>query len=181
MNQPHIEFKDDHTPIGYLITFRSYGTWLHGDSRGSVDRFHRRYGSPLLPTNVQRKEYEQSLLTHPPVKLNARRRAAVESGIRETCTIRKWLLWAFNIRSNHVHSVVSAECKPEPILSALKANATRSMREAGCWQSERTPWAYRGSKKYLWTEKQLHDAIAYVLYDQGEPLPEHDQLHNGER
>ncbi len=70
-------------------------------------------------------------------------------------------------------SVVSANCKPEPILSALKANATRSMREAGCWPNERSPWVYRGSKRYLWTEKQLFDAIAYVLYDQGEPLPEH--------
>jgi hypothetical protein len=29
---------------------------------------------------------------------------------------------------------------------------------------------YRGSKRYLWTEKELVDAIAYVMYDQGEPL-----------
>jgi hypothetical protein len=25
-------------------------------------------------------------------------------------------------------------------------------------------------KRYLWNEKELLDAIAYVLYDQGEPL-----------
>jgi len=31
MLQPHQEFNEDHTPVGYLITFRSYGTWLHGD------------------------------------------------------------------------------------------------------------------------------------------------------
>src|SRR5260370_25636817 len=29
------EFNEDHTPLGYLITFRTYGTWLHGDQRGS--------------------------------------------------------------------------------------------------------------------------------------------------
>jgi REP element-mobilizing transposase RayT len=172
MSQPHIEFKDEHTPIAYLITFRAYGTWLYGDSRGSVDRFHRVYGTSMLPPNGQRTEYEQGLLTHSSVKLDTRQRAAVECGIRETCAIRKWLLWAFNIRTDHVHAVVSANCKPEPILSALKANATRSMREAGCWESGRTPWVYRGSKRYLWTEKQLNDAIAYVLYDQGSPLPE---------
>jgi len=45
------------------------------------------------------------------------------------------------------------------------------MREAGTWQSGRSPWVRRESKKYLWTEKELMDAIAYVLYDQGEPLP----------
>ena len=61
--------------------------------------------------------------------------------------------------------------KPEAILNALKANATRSMRDAGCWRSDQSPWTYRGSKKYLWTEKELADAIAYVEYDQGGPLP----------
>lgn len=29
MTRPHLEFKDDHIPIAYLITFRGYGTWLH--------------------------------------------------------------------------------------------------------------------------------------------------------
>jgi REP element-mobilizing transposase RayT len=174
MTQPDLEFEENHIPLAYLITFRGYGTWLHGDSRGSVDRFHRVFGTPMLPPNRQRRQYKQSLLAQRPVKLDSGRRAAVERGIRETCTVRKWQLWACNIRTNHVHSVVSANCKPEPILSALKANATRTMREAGCWHSERSPWAYRGSKRYLWTEKQLLDAIAYVLYDQGEPLPEHE-------
>ena len=45
MNEPHTEFSDDHTPTAYLITFRSYGTWPHGDNRGSVDRFHKGYGN----------------------------------------------------------------------------------------------------------------------------------------
>ncbi len=73
--------------------------------------------------------------------------------------------------TNHVHAVVSANRKPETILNALKANATRSMKDGGCWRSDQSPWTYRGSKKYLWTEKELADAIAYVENDQGEPLP----------
>ena len=174
MTRSHSEFHDDHTPLAYHITFRGYGTWLHGDSRGSVDRFHRIYGTPTLPPSPRRKQYERRLLKQPPVKLNANQRAAVESGIRETCKFRKWALWAFNIRTNHVHSVVTADRKAEQVLIALKANATRSMREAGCWHSELSPWAYRGSKRRIWTEKQLLDTIAYVLYDQGEPLPESD-------
>ena len=124
----------------------------------------------MLPPNIQRTNYERRLRKQHPVTLNSRQRAAVESAIRETCTIRNWSLWALNTRTNHVHSVVTADCKPERILSALKANATRSMREAGCWKSDPSPWVHRGSKKYLWTEKALVDAIAYVMYDQGEPL-----------
>ena len=171
----YLDFNNDHAPLGYLITFRSYGTWLHGDGRGSVDRFHRSYGTPILPVNAQRQKFEQRLIKQPPVKLDSRQRAAVESGIRETCTIRKWSLWALNVRTNHVHAVVSANCKPEPILNALKANATRSMKEAGCWNGNGSPWAYRGSKRYLWTEKELLDAIAYVMYDQSEPLPNRER------
>lgn len=170
MNQSPADFNDDHTPVGYLITFRAFGTWLHGDERGSVDRFHRTYGTPMLPPNRQRREYEHRLRRQAPVKLGRRRRSAIESAIRETCAIRKWLLWAFNIRTNHVHTVVSASCKPSRVLSAFKANATRKMREDRCWWNVRSPWAYRGSKKYLWTEKALDDSIAYVMYDQGEPL-----------
>ena len=157
-------------PVAYFITFRSYGTWLHGRS-GSVDRFHNTYDTPKLPPNQQRLQYNQRNLSQSPVKLGTRARAAVESAVRETCEIRKWGLWAFNIRTNHVHTVLSANCEAELVLNALKANATRKMRETGCWRSERTPWVRRGSKRYLWNERALLNAIAYVLYDQGEPLP----------
>ena len=30
------DFKD--APLAYFISFRTFGTWLHGDRRGSVDR-----------------------------------------------------------------------------------------------------------------------------------------------
>ena len=164
------DFNDDHTPLGYLITFRAYGTWLHGDARGSVDRDHRRYGAPMLPLSPRRKQIESRLLKHPPVKFTARQRAAIDSGIRETCVIRKWELWALNVRTNHLHCVVTAHANPKTILTALKANATRSMREAGCWRSDVGPWARGGSQRYLWAEEELANAIAYVVEDQGEPL-----------
>ena len=73
-------------------------------------------------------------------------------------------------RSGSDRAVGVANCDPEIVLIALKANATRKMREAGCWNSSKTPWAKRGSKKRLWTEEQVNEAIAYVEYDQGEPL-----------
>ena len=79
-------------------------------------------------------------------------------------------MWTVNVRANHVHAVVSADKRADAVRSALKANATRAMREAGLWTSELSPWEFRGSKKYLWDEKQLADAIAYVECDQGEPL-----------
>ena len=169
MMQRHTEFQSEHIPYGYLITFRAYGTWLHGRP-GSVDRFHNVYGQPKLPGNAQRLRYNMNLRAQPPVKLNSEMRKTVEAAIRETCEVRKWTLWAFNVRSNHLHTVVSANATPDHIRSAFKANATRMLREAGYWREERSPWVRKGSMRWLWTEQDLINAIAYVLYDQGEPL-----------
>jgi hypothetical protein len=44
------------TPLAYFISFRIYGAWLHGDNRGSIDRFHNKYGDPYLP---QREAWER--------------------------------------------------------------------------------------------------------------------------
>src|SRR5215813_3609446 len=172
MRLSHEEFNDGGVPIGYLITFRTYGTWLHGDPQGSVDRFHNIYGTPKLPASPGRQRYERQLMKMPPVKLDSRRRAAVQRSLHETCRQRKWKLWASNVRTNHVHAVVTAQCRALTVLQVLKAHATRTMRESGSWPGDRTPWAYRGSRKKLWTEKDPVEAIVYVECEQGKPLPQ---------
>jgi REP element-mobilizing transposase RayT len=166
MNEPQSRF-----PLAYFITFRSYGTWLHGDARGSVDRHRNRYGSPRIPERPPWLGVNAGLLKHPPVTLDAARRTAVEAAVRETCDIREWRLRACNVRTNHVHAVVTARCEPEKVMTALKANATRFMREAGCWTGDYSPWAEGGSKRYLWTEASVQNAVVYVVEGQGDVLP----------
>jgi hypothetical protein len=92
------------TPLAYFISFRSYGTWLHGDKRGSIDRFQNQYGTPYIPPNEKWHRYNQKQLKARPLILGAQQRNAIEKAIRETCQIRKWALLAFNVRTNHVHS-----------------------------------------------------------------------------
>lgn len=107
--------------------------------------------------------------------LDAAQRHSVKRAIRETCEHRKWHLYALNIRTNHIHSVVSiGSIKPEKALSAFKANATRQMRQDGCYRGELSPWAEKGSKRYLWNEQSVAKAIDYVLYGQGDELPDFD-------
>jgi REP element-mobilizing transposase RayT len=174
MRSPHKDFNDDHTPIAFLITFRCYGTWLHGDPRGSVDRLHNIYGTPRLGPERARVKYERTLMLQPPVRLGAKRRAAVTKGIARACVRRRWQLWAVNVRTNHVHAVVAADCHSTKVRSTLKAYATRNMRKTGCWNSDKSPWAGRGSRISLWDEDDLNAATVYVLYDQGAPLPDND-------
>src|SRR5437763_10481531 len=79
------EFNEDHTPLGYLITFRTYGTWLHGDDRGSIDRHNNRYGAPLVTPNQRWLAYNKAQLKHRPVQLTRKQRALIKESIERTC------------------------------------------------------------------------------------------------
>jgi REP element-mobilizing transposase RayT len=166
-------WNDTDIPLGYLITFRSYGTWLHGDPRGSTDRFHNRYKSPHLPKSARRQSISQDLLKSHPVVLNAPQRKSVERAVREVCDYRSWQLHAVGVRTNHVHVVVTiGGINPGRALNAFKAYATRRLRADGRWNKTHSPWADRGSKKYLWNERSMSIAIDYVINGQGDELPE---------
>lgn len=168
-------WNDTELPLGYLITFRCYGTWLHGDKRGSIDRSHNRHKSPYLPQSSIRHQRSSEMLRSEPRVLNANQRLIVDRAIREVCTHREWCLHTINVRTNHVHVVASiGSLKPRLALNAFKSYATRRMREGGAWELPHSPWADRGSKRYLWNERSLALAIDYVVNGQGGPLPEFD-------
>ena len=169
-------WNDTNTPLAYFVTFRTYGTWLHGDKRGSIDRFHNRYGAPYLESNEPWWRHKQLLLKIKPLILTPAQRRIVNEAIRETCLIREWPLLALNVRTNHVHAVVAANKQPKLVLNALKANATRRLREEGQWRYQSSPWAFKGSKRLLWNERSVERAIDYVLYGQGDDdLPDFDE------
>ncbi len=164
------EFSLSRIPLAYLITFRCYGTWLHGDERGSVDNLYNTYGTPFYPTDKQREQEERRRLKQAPVELNEARRVIVDQAVREVCEHRGWKLRAINVRTNHVHVVVSAFCKPEKILNDFKAYATKAMRSGGVWKGKLSPWAEHGSRRYLWRSPQVERACDYVLNHQGDNL-----------
>ena len=145
-------WNDTDLPLGYLITFRCYGTWLHGDERGSIDRFHNRYKSPYLPGSDRRRELNTGKLKSDPDTLDAEQRQSLDSAIREVCGHRSWFLHAYNVRSNHVHIVVSIGAdKPERALNAFKAYGTRRMRSDGNWQSHTAPGPTRAASAVFGT------------------------------
>lgn len=167
-------WNDTDTPLAYLISFRTYGTWLHGDERGSIDRLNNRYRSPYLAGNTNWHAFNQQTLKTKPVLLSAGQRNSIEIAISETCTLRKWWLRALNVRTNHVHAVVTADALPGRVLNALKANATRQLRVYGLWSHPFSPWADKGSNRWLWNEESVARAVDYVVHGQGDELPEFD-------
>jgi REP element-mobilizing transposase RayT len=162
-------------PLAYLITFRAYGTWLHGDERGSVDRFHNQYDAAYFPPNNARQQQNRNRLKHASVTLSVEQRESVAQAVRETCSMRSWALHALNVRTNHVHAVLSAGVRPEFALNALKANATRQLRQEDRWREPHSPWSDGGSRRYVWTELGLERAVDYVMNRQDEPVPELDE------
>ena len=168
-------WNDTDIPLAYLISFRCYGTWLHGDEPGSIDRFHNVYKTPYISPNPDWHQHNLRTLKGETVTLDAQRRKLIEEAIREVCQHRTWLLRAVNVRTNHVHTVVSiGTAKPERALNNFKAYATRKMRENGCWLSEHSPWADKGSKRRLWNETSIEKAVDYVIIGQGNELPDFD-------
>lgn len=167
------ECEDNDWPLAHFITFRTHGTWLHGDQRGSVDR-HSRNGfgadriglDPVFSVTMERN------MNSEPFLLNSAQRAVAESSIRKVCAIRGYGLIAINVRTNHVHIVVSAGASPRTVMNAFKANATRELRGAGLATTEQAIWSRGGSTKYLWKSRSVEAAVEYTVNGQGPDLPD---------
>jgi len=160
----YLDFEQNEFPLAYLIPFRCYGTWLHGDVRGSVyRRQHNRFGTPFVTPSQSLEQSDAAQMRQPPFRLKVAERVIVEQAIREVCGHRGYQLLALNARTNHVHTVVSATVPPEPILNAFKAYATPRLREAGTLMPGVTPWSRHGSTRYLWKPQHVEAAIDYVL------------------
>lgn len=133
-------WNDRDTPIAYLIPFRCYETWLHGDERGSANKFNNKYLSPFLKTNKIWETENKNKLKSQPVILNAEQRKIVEQTIREVCEFRDLILYAVNVRTNHVHTVISTgNHSAKSALNAFKSYSTRKLKEENCWKLSHSP------------------------------------------
>jgi len=157
-------------PAGYFLTFTTYGNRLHGDPRGSIHRRQNLLGTPALPLNRARQRFERELLTREPVLLSEEQRRAVASAIAEVCDYRAWRLHGLNVRTNHVHAVVTSEAPVLDVLTAFKAYGTRKLRSLGLVGAAEKVWARHGSTRFLRDEQDVIDAVSYVLDYQGDDL-----------
>ncbi len=172
MKRDYIEFQDRSVAKAYLITFRCYGTWLHGDERGSVDRrYYNRVGTPKIAPSDDMVERKSSLLKHDAFILGHQERSVVEAAIREVCRVRGYGLFGIHVRTNHAHTVVSNSATPERIMDSFKAYSTKALRAAGLLGVAQKAWSRHGSTRYLWTEEHIAQAVEYVVNGQGGELP----------
>ena len=112
----------------------------------------------------------QTEMTRSPFSLGREQRTIVERAIRDVCIYRGWTLHALNVRTNHVHFVLSAGPSPEQVMTMLKAWSTRRLREAGLVDADAKLWSRHGSTRYLWTTADIETAWRYVTEEQGGDL-----------
>ncbi|MCZ7607258.1 MAG: transposase [Planctomycetota bacterium] len=154
-------------PIGYLITITGYGTWLHGDERGSMDRKHG-----FVAPDFKLEEHRRSHLNHDPMKFDANMRKVIREAIEADCLYRQRHIEAINVRTNHVHVVVLTSEDPSLVVKNIKAWATRQLRKEGLVAADRPVWTEGGSKRWLWNRDDVRAACMYVMDCQGDDLPE---------
>ena len=122
MNRDSIDFQDRSVAKAYLIPFRCYGTWLHGDDRGSVDRrFYNRVGPPKITSDPEKVERKAERMKHNVFLLGATERKVVEAAIRDVCRVRAYALFALDVRTNHAHVVARNSAKLERMMDSFKA------------------------------------------------------------
>jgi REP element-mobilizing transposase RayT len=102
-------------------------------------------------------------MKQPPLLLDDSARAVVHAAIREACAHRGWDVSALNVRTNHVHAVITTVATGHEVINALKARATRVLREQGIGGSNRAVWARGGSARRLLREEAYSAAVDYVL------------------
>ncbi|HXR76668.1 MAG TPA: transposase [Bryobacteraceae bacterium] len=166
-------------PAGYLLTFSTYGTRLHGDERFTVDRNCNRYGAPLIGICKTWQGFEERLLSDLPFIMDQAARKEVLSSVKTVAGHRNWRLWAAHVRTNHVHIVVQSNVSPERAIVDFKAYATRALRAKSIHRKHY--WTRHGSTRYLWREKALNAAVDYVINGQGIPMAIFPETNREER
>lgn len=145
-------------PLAYFITWTSYGTHLQGESNG----WWKHGEGPKQPES-ELAHWRSKKLVHSVISLNGEQRDHVTEEIRRLCNYRGWKLWACNVRSNHVHTVIHARgFLGSKVRDQLKANSTRVLRERWKECLGRPIWTEGGDWKCINEEDDLERVIQYV-------------------
>lgn len=147
-------------PMGYHVSWGTYGARLTGGDKPFVDRWHNKYGEPLPKPDPKREEAARKRMKEDPVTLTIAQRKEVERAIREVAARYGWTIHQIAIQRNHCHVVITAVRDGNELRDALKAVATRALNKKF---EKRTWWGEGGSARYLWEREYFENAYDYVL------------------
>lgn len=109
-------------------------------------------------------------MAQPPFVLDDDQRASAAATITEVCAFRGWTLHAINVRTNHVHMLVSSDGPPEIVMNTCKAWATRRLREQSLVGPGVRVWTRHGSTRLARDENAFRRIAEYIIEGQGSDL-----------
>lgn len=149
-------------PLGYFLSWGTYGTRLHGDPRGTVDRTETGHRDPILGPDEQRWEYEREMMRFAPVILTRERRLFAESTIPEICERGLWTYHTCAVAPDHVHVILTSDHEPKTIRRIIKRWLGQSLSERWPPDAGATWWAECGSVKWLVDPSYFENACGHV-------------------
>ena len=150
----------------FFLTFRTYGTWLHGDRRGSNSRIHRTRIAP----NDAWNDLMRGNLVAPEIVFTPDERAVLFDAILEfgLCGRYDVFIDAANVRSNHVHVLVTPRrpTTPEQLVNVLKGYLSGIVKTFPRFRDYRSVWARRFSGKVIFNANSWRNIAYYILLRQ---------------
>jgi hypothetical protein len=149
-------------PLAYHITFGTYGTRLHGDERGTVDRSMNKPGDPIIGRADDWQRMERNRLRFEPRVFTFDQMILVESLIPAGGERGGWRLHTCAAGPDHVHNVLGADADGDAVRKWLKRWLGQSLAQHIALQDGEIFWAECGSVKWIWEQDYLARAIGYV-------------------
>jgi hypothetical protein len=164
------DFFDDF-PLAYHLTFGTYGTRLHGDERGTVDRAMNQPGDPVIGRDEDWERMERNRLVCEPVLLTPEQRGFIERELPSICARGGWEPHAVAAAPNHVHVSLSARVEGKAIRKWLKR-----------WLGEAIDGDFRTVDFQLRNQAvdvgRIDDNRTNLIYIERQPIPPSNQLHD---
>jgi REP element-mobilizing transposase RayT len=149
-------------PLAYHITFGTYGTRLHGDARGTVDRTMNQPGDPIIGSDPALWKHEHNRMNFPPVELDAEKMSYAQSLVPAICERGKWKYHTCAAGPDHVHIVLTTKSDGQAVRKWVKRWLGEGMSLRWPLPEGATWWAEGGSVKWIWKQDYFENVYGYV-------------------
>jgi len=159
--------------LWWLVTWRTYGSWLPGDPRGFRTWRRREYvppprdeaesGEPIYDPSAYKERYEEARerLTAPAVCLTLADRQKVCSALVAEIDRVRIVPATLAVAESHIHFVAQfGDLRIRPVVGRLKAAATLAIKQQG--PTDAPVWAAGCHMKSLYGEDDFVAAFRYV-------------------
>ncbi len=138
-----------------MITMTSYGTWLPGDIRGSINK------GILLPPRPALERHARRLLRSPPVVFSDHEQDVLARSLDTTATLYDYPLEAVAIEATHCHVLTHPR---DDTVAAMVGRLKTAMRQS--LQRGRI-WTRGYNVRRCYSEQQVDAMRAYIAHHPG--------------